>query len=172
MSRAQSDEGNRISQIIVPLGTNIANAAERLRAVQQSSATAKQQERRFDNNTTGALAELAELAPAPWLAFAAQRLQSKGVPPLANTVVTNVKAPPIPLYSCGAKLVSAYGTGPIVDGAAVFHAAMSYCGELNLSVMSCAEILPDIEFYLSCLQDTYDALATAATSHADAPKPD
>jgi WS/DGAT/MGAT family acyltransferase len=168
----QSDEGNRISQIIVPLGTHIANAADRLRAVQQSSATAKQQERRFDHNTTGALAELAELPPAPWLAFAALGLQPKGMPTVANTVITNVKAPPITLYSCGAKLVRAYGTGPIVDGAAVFHAAMSYCGELNLSVLSCAEILPDMGFYLSCLQDTYEALATAAGSHAGAPKQD
>lgn len=163
-AQARPEEGNRISQIIVPVGTNIANALDRLRAVQQSSSAAKKQERRFDNNTTGVMAELAELAPAPWLTFAAQGLLPKGVPPVANTVVTNVKAPTIPLYSCGAKLVRAYGTGPIVDGAAIFHTAMSYCGELNLSIMSCAEILPDMQFYMSCLQDTCGELATAVAT--------
>ncbi len=46
---------------------------------------------------------------------------------------------------------------------------MSYCGELNLSVTSCASILPDMQFYLSCLQDTYDELDTLATNAVDAP---
>ncbi len=168
----QPGEGNRISQMVVPVGTHIDNAADRLRAVQQASATAKKQEQRLDKNTTGALAQLAELAPAPWLAFTAKALQPDAFPPLANTVVTNVKAPPVPLYSCGAKLVRAYGTGPIADGAALFHAAMSYCGALNLSVMSCAEILPDLPFYLSCLQDTHTELTSAVAAHAEAPKPD
>jgi diacylglycerol O-acyltransferase / wax synthase len=171
-SRAQSDEGNRISQIVVPVGTHIDNATDRLRAIQQASAAAKKQEQYVDKNTTGLLAQFAELTPAPWLAFAAQTLQPKAFPPLANTVITNVKAPPIPLYSCGAKLVRAYGTGPLVDGAALFHAAMSYCGALNLSVTSCAEILPDLPFYLRCLQDTYAELTDAVASHAEAPKPD
>ena len=165
----QSGEGNRISQIVVPVGTDIGNAADRLRKVKKASAAAKEQERRFDSNTTGALAELAELPPAPWLRFAAQTLQPKAGLALANTVVTNVKAPPVPLYSCGAKLVQAYGTGPLVDGVSIFHAAMSYCGELNLSVTSCASMLPDMQFYLSCLQDTYDELDTLATNVVDAP---
>jgi diacylglycerol O-acyltransferase / wax synthase len=160
----QPEEGNRISQLIVPLGTHIAGAPERLQAIRTSTAAAKQKEQHLDNKTTGVVAELAELAPAPWLSFTAQGWQPKVTPAVANTVITNVKAPPIPLYSCGARLVSAYGSGPIVDGAALFHTAMSYCDELNLSVMSCAKALPDLPFYLSCLQHTYEELADAAAT--------
>ena len=104
---------------------------------------------------------MAEVPPAPWIAFGAKSLSKFAGSPLANTVVTNVKAPPMPLYSCGAKLLRVYGSGPVVDGAALFHTALSYCGELNLSVMSCVEILPDMDFYLDCLQCTFDQLASA-----------
>ena len=71
---------------------------------------------------------------------------------LGNTVVTNVKGPPIPFYSCGAKLVKAYGLGPLADGVGTFHTALSYCGQLTLSVFACAKLMPDIDFYTQCLR--------------------
>jgi WS/DGAT/MGAT family acyltransferase len=157
----QSNEGNEISQIVVALGTDIASATERLQAVHRTTAAAKQEEQRLDQDTRGLLAELAEVPPAPWVAFTAKSLPKFAGNPLVNTVVTNVKAPPMPLYSCGAKLLRVYASGPVADGAALFHTALSYCGQLNLSVMSCVEILPDIAFYLDCLLRTFDQLSSA-----------
>ena len=82
-----------------------------------------------------------------------------------NTVVTNVPGPPVPLYMAGARMVSSCGIGPVMDSMGLFHAITSYCGQLQITVTACREMLPDPAFYASCLResiDEYKALAAAA----------
>lgn len=153
--------GNQISQMIVRLGTHLSDPKERLAVVQKITAQAKTKAGGIDSE---ALDALSALSPAPWIAFAARN--APAVLPF-NTIVTNVKGPPIPFYSCGAKLVRAYGMGPLADRLGVFHTALSYCGELTLSVLACAELVPDIDIYIDCLRVEYEALSAAAVSIVD-----
>jgi WS/DGAT/MGAT family acyltransferase len=156
-------EGNQISQMIVGLGTDLGNARDRLQAVQRASARAKPAANRVDAAT---LATLTELPPAPLAAFAIKTLTRQPGNPAFNTVVTNVKGPPVPFYTCGAKLVGAYGTGPITDGLGIIHTALSYYGELTLSVLACPKLMPDVEFYVDCLRAGYEELVAIATDSA------
>ena len=150
-----ASEGNQISQMIVKLGTDIKSPLDRLAAVQEATAVAKSTAGQVDAES---IATLSALPPAPWLAMAAKNISHSSTNLLANTVVTNVKGPPFPFYTCGAKLVYGYGMGPLADGLGLFHTALSYCGELTLSAFACAEFVPDIEFYAECLQAEYEAL--------------
>ena len=76
--------------------------------------------------------------------------------------------PQVPLYNTGARMVANYGTGPILDGMALFHAITSYCGDFAISATSCRAIMPDPDFYRQCLLDSFNELK-AATDKLTAP---
>ncbi|NVK40243.1 MAG: wax ester/triacylglycerol synthase family O-acyltransferase [Oceanospirillaceae bacterium] len=78
-----------------------------------------------------------------------------------NTVVTNVPGPAITLHLGGATLVNLSGIMLIGDGLGMNHCVNSYDGKLNISVVSCPELMPDPEFYVQCLQNSYDGLKDA-----------
>ena len=80
------------------------------------------------------------------------------ISPFYNCVITNVPGPQVPLYNTGARMVANYGTGPILDGMALFHAITSYCGDFAISATSCRVIMPDPDFYRQCLLDSYQEL--------------
>jgi len=82
--------------------------------------------------------------------------------PVFNCVVTNVPGPQVPLYSGGARLVTQFGLGPVVDGMALIHPVFSYCGEITISFTSCREIMPDPEFYAACIEESFHELREAA----------
>ncbi|GGO80185.1 diacylglycerol O-acyltransferase [Marinobacterium nitratireducens] len=78
-----------------------------------------------------------------------------------NTVVTNVPGPATQLHLGGATLVNLSGIMLIGDGMGMNHCVNSYDGKLNISVVSCPELMPDPEFYVECLLGTYEALKQA-----------
>ena len=88
--------------------------------------------------------------------------------PTFNTVVTNVPGSPIPFYSNGARHVRGWGLGPIVDGNGLFHAVGSYCGEVNIGVTSCREMMPDPAYYADCLRESFAELSRASRKTAKA----
>ena len=58
----------------------------------------------------------------------------------------------MPLYCAGAKMVAQYGLGPVFDDVGLIFPVVSYCGRLTISATSSREMLPDPEFFASCLQ--------------------
>jgi len=77
-------------------------------------------------------------------------------------VITNVPGPQIPLYFCGAKMVSTFGLGPVLDGMGLIHPVFSYAGRISISVTSCRDMMPDPGFYADCLEASFAALRDAA----------
>ena len=88
------------------------------------------------------------------------------VRPFLNTVITNVPGPQLPLYFTGAKMVSTYGMGPVMDGMGLIHPVFSYSGLLSVGVTACRDQLPDPGFYAECIQDSFDELKEAAATPA------
>ena len=82
--------------------------------------------------------------------------------PSFNCVITNVPGPQFPLYSTGDKMVTSFGTGPVLDGLGSFHAIGSYCGQFMISATSCRDMMPDPEFYEQCLVESFDELKSSA----------
>ena len=164
--------GNIVSAMTVQVRSDIEDCVERLKAVHAGTAEAKEL-----SNAVGAKAmtDYTQFIPSTLTAQAARLASRWGLmnrmSPIYNCVITNVPGPQVPLYNTGARLVANYGTGPILDGMALFHAITSYCGDFAISATSCRVIMPDPDFYRQCLLDSFNELKSATDKiHARAEK--
>ncbi|NNC55785.1 MAG: WSD1 family O-acyltransferase, partial [Pseudomonadales bacterium] len=114
------------------------------------------------------MAEYMEFLPSMLTAQAARLSSQLGLTNRVqmnfNCVITNVPGPQFPLYFTGAKMVANYGTGPVMDGVALFHVIGSYNGNMSISATSCRDIMPDPEFYKQCIEESFEALKQAANA--------
>ncbi|MEL7450171.1 MAG: wax ester/triacylglycerol synthase family O-acyltransferase [Pseudomonadota bacterium] len=159
--------GNRVSAMRLPIGSHIGDPLKRLEFVRQQSLGAKEMVADFGLNLGN---EAAELLPSTLSGLAA-RVWARShladrVPPLFNTIITNVPGAGIPLYSMGSRLVANFGLGPIVHGCGLFQPVLSYDGTITLSAVSCREMMPDPAFYCECLEASFEALQDAARAVA------
>ena len=164
--------GNQVSAMLVPLGTHIADAAERLVYVHEQTKGSKAM-----TEALGArqMTELSKSSPALFMALGAQLYSRLGLSnvmkPVFNTVVTNVPGPPVPIYSSGAELISMHGLLCLMDGLGLGHVVQSYCAQATIGFTACRKAMPDPEFYAECLQASFDdyGAALAASAGASAP---
>lgn len=168
----KGDMGNQVAAMVAPLGTHIADPAERLAFVHSKTANSKAM-----TEAVGArnMTEASKIAPALWMSLGAQLytrlgLANRGVAPMFSTVVTNVPGPPVPIYSTGAKLESMMGLICLTDGMGLGHTVQSYVDEATVTFTACRDLMPDPEFYAECLQDSFDDLRKAATAGAKSDK--
>jgi diacylglycerol O-acyltransferase len=161
-TRLPGDEhgGNRISIMMSPLGTDIADSVERVEAI---AAATRERKERVNAVRARALADAAQVIPGGVIGVAMRRLAPliAARRPLANVVVTNVPGPPEPLYAFGSRMVSCYGMGPIMDGLGIIHLVGSYAGAFTFSFTACREMVPDPSFYGERLHDAMDTLRKA-----------
>ena len=66
----------------------------------------------------------------------------------------------------------------LTDGLGLGHVVQSYCKEATISFTGCRNLVPDPEFYVSCLEESFaelrdaaQALDSAGTAPAPATKP-
>lgn len=154
-----SNAGNEISMMSLALPIQIDDPLERLIYVMKSSGVVKEGQGKVGARN---LAEIVKNIPAAYLTSvlnilgpeSAGRLFSK----LGNTIVTNMAGPDREYDLLGARLVNVAGVGPISDGVGLLHAVMSYNGKLVINAISCPEIIPDIKFYIQCINNSYQNL--------------
>jgi len=165
----KGDMGNQVAAMVAPLGTHLADPAERLQFVHSKTANSKAM-----TEAVGArnMTEASKVAPALWMSLGAQLytrlgLANRGVAPMFSTVVTNVPGPPVPIYSAGAKLESMMGLLCLTDGMGLGHTVQSYVDEATVTFTACRDLMPDPDFYAECLQHSFDELLAAT---AKAPK--
>ena len=163
----QGTAGNRVSTMSVSLRSDVADPAERLRAVYEGTQSQKKLSEALGANM---MTDASQFLPGMLAELAARAYTRLGlanrVNPFFNCVVTNVPGPQVPLYLAGARLLASYGMGPVLDGMGLIHPVFSYCGEISLSFTSCREMLPDPEFYEDCLQASFEALRAATLGEA------
>ncbi|TNE57403.1 MAG: wax ester/triacylglycerol synthase family O-acyltransferase [Sphingomonadales bacterium] len=160
----KGDMGNQVAAMIAPLGTHIEDPGERLKYVHSRTTNSKAM-----TDAIGArnMTEVSKVSPALFMALGAQLftrlgLANRGVGPPFSTVVTNVPGPPIPIYSTGAQLESMMGLLCLNDGLGLGHVVQSYCDEATISFTACRELLPDPEFYIQCIEESFNELLAAA----------
>jgi WS/DGAT/MGAT family acyltransferase len=173
--RAENEKntmGNQVSAMIVPLGTHIADAGQRLKYVFDQTQKSKAM-----TNAIGSrqMTEMSKTAPALFMALGAQLYSQLGVAnvmkPAINTVVTNVPGPPVHIYSNGSKLISMHGLICLIDGVALGHVINSYVDQATVAFTACRKAMPDPDFYVRCLQQSFDATAKAAGIQLAPPRP-
>lgn len=158
----QKAAGNLVSAMSVAVRSDIADPLERLVAVFESTTNSKEM-----TNAIGArtLTDYTQFIPSTVAGLAARLYTNLGlanrITPIFNTVITNIPGPQVPLYMTGARLVTQFGLGPILDGMGIIHPVFSYCGEITISFTSCREMIPDPAFYAQCIEDAFEELREA-----------
>jgi WS/DGAT/MGAT family acyltransferase len=135
---------NQVSGMFSSLETHIDNPAERLKAIAEANSVAKQH-----SSAIGAtlLQDWTQFA-APAVFGVAMRVYSSTrlaeARPVHNLVISNVPGPQIPLYFLGSEVKAMYPLGPIFHGSGLNITVMSLNGKLDVGIVSCPELLPDL----------------------------
>ncbi|MFK8017552.1 MAG: wax ester/triacylglycerol synthase family O-acyltransferase [Gammaproteobacteria bacterium] len=159
--------GNRISTLSLPIRTDVADPYERLKAVHEESQRAKKMSGSLGGDIVADIAHFLPSMSSGLMAHAYGRWDmARRLPPVFNTVITNVPGPGFPLYSMGSQLVANYGLGPVAHGVGLFQPVLSYNGNVTISAVSCREIMPDPAFYCECLDNAFAELGRAVKSKA------
>jgi diacylglycerol O-acyltransferase len=112
------------------------------------------------------MTEMSKASPALFMALGAQLYTRLGLAnrmgPAFNTVVTNVPGPPVHLHSAGARLESMMGLICLNDGLGLAHVVQSYVKEATISFTADRDLLPDPQFYIACLVESFEELRDAA----------
>ena len=160
---------NKVSAMFTSLATDIEDPVDRLRAIHEVTKGAKE-----EHNAVGAdmLQSLTEFA-APRLFGLAMRfysgtkLANRG-PVIHNLVISNVPGPPFPLYFAGAKLVSLFPMGPVMEGAGLNITVISYMDDIDIGLIVARESVPDVWDMAADIEESLAELKKAADAAAGA----
>ena len=153
--------GNQVSAMLVSLATDIDDPLDRLIAIRTNTQSSKVHASALPAN------KITEFLPSETLAAAARvytrtRLGGRHRP-FFNVTITNVPGPPVPLYTAGARIHSAYGMAPILDGLGLILVVVSYHGRISIGISSCRQIVPDPDNMAECFALSMDELELAVT---------
>ncbi|BBX62013.1 diacylglycerol O-acyltransferase [Mycobacterium saskatchewanense] len=135
---------NQVSAMFSTLHTEIADPVARLEAIAEANSIAKEH-----SSAIGAtlLQDWSQFA-APAVFGVAMRVYARSrltnSIPVHNLVVSNVPGPQVPLYLLGCEVKAMYPLGPIFHGSGLNITAMSLNGKLDVGLISCPELLPDL----------------------------
>ncbi len=159
--------GNMVTAMSLPIRTDIEDDLQRLLAIAEESQQAKKLAYTMGPNLAADAAEfLPSTMSAMMMRMYADARMAERLPPLFNTVITNVPGVSVPLYSMGSRLVATYGLGPCVHGLGLFQPVLSYNGTITISAVADRDMMPDPAVYSECLQSAYDALYAATVGAA------
>jgi diacylglycerol O-acyltransferase len=157
---------NQLSGMFCKLETEIADPAERLRAIARSDAAAKNHSAAISPTLLQDWAQLAAravfggvfrlVADSPLFAH-----------PVHNLIISNVAGPQSQLYFLGCEVEAMYPLGPLFHGCGLNVTAMSLNGKLNVGVVCCPELLPDlwrlVDDFDVALEELLDCVVPAST---------
>jgi diacylglycerol O-acyltransferase len=163
--------GNRVSAMLVSLGSGIADPVDRLRRVSEETRAAKDQSQLIDAQVFAGWAQ----ALVPSVATRLSRLVTNfrlfdHVAPLFNLIVSNVPGPDFPLYLAGARMVAMYPLGPIIEGAGLNVTVFSYLDTLYVGLQGCRTLVPDLDTIGRGMEESLAELVGAA-NRRDRPVP-
>jgi WS/DGAT/MGAT family acyltransferase len=141
--RPKDDEGtgNAISFIVSTLGTDIEDAAERLRAIHASVQHAKAHVQSLPRQ---AMQQYTMLLMAPTIITLLTGIGGR-LRPMFNITISNVPGPEKPLYFRGAELVAIYPASIVTHGQALNITCESYAGFMNFGFTACHTSVPGIQ---------------------------
>jgi diacylglycerol O-acyltransferase / wax synthase len=154
--------GNKVSAMLATLPTNAAGPEQRLQIAHGATKTAKAQQAAIPQ---GLVDQISDFAPPALTARAARVVFATGLlhrlPPF-NLCISNVPGPNVPVYLCGAKLLAHYPVSVITDGQGLNITVIGYLGRLHFGLVSCRELVPDLDTLAGYLVDELELLVEAA----------
>lgn len=167
LRRDGSCEGsNALSAMFAPLPTHIADPAERFDAVREGMRKVK---RRFASSSGTWLEEISSLVPTP-ISGIATRLAMQMAPSISpiNLIISNVPGPAMPLYMRGARVLTYYPASVISDVTGGINITVfSYNGSLDIGIIACRELVPDVWNLIDHLRDALAELVKLTDDESD-----
>jgi diacylglycerol O-acyltransferase len=146
-----ADTGNNLSAFTAYIYTNIADPAARLGKIVTATQNGKN-----GKSGTGLLLNITKCLSAPEQYLFARGINAtSAASSTCNLFVSNVPGPAQSISLAGYPLESTSVLPPLGEGMGLFIATPSYNGKLYFNVISTAAILPDIEFFMECLQESF-----------------
>ena len=133
--------GNAVGAILASLATDLADPAERLRAIIGSTSRAKEQ---LQGMSKAAIVQYGMLAMAPLVLSLVPGAIGR-IRPAFNVVVSNVPGPETPLFFRGFRLEATYPLSIPFHGYALNVTVQSYAGTLNFGFIGCRDTLPHLQ---------------------------
>ncbi|OBI46282.1 diacylglycerol O-acyltransferase [Mycobacterium kyorinense] len=135
---------NQVSGMFASLHSNITDPAERLKSISEANSVAKQHSSAISATLLQDWSQFA--APSVFglamRTYARTRLTRSR--PVHNLVVSNVPGPQVPLYLLGCEIKAMYPLGPIFHGSGLNITVMSLNGKLDVGLIACPELVPDL----------------------------
>lgn len=146
-----AETGNNLSAFTAPIYSNIADPRVRLEKIVEATKKGK-----GEISSTGILLSVTKCLPATEQYLFAKAINAtSAASSTCNLFVSNVAGPPQPINIAGHRLESVSGLPPLGEGMGLFIATPSYNGKLYFNVISTETILPDIAFFMECIQASF-----------------
>ena len=159
--------GNNITAMTAAIHTDIADPVARLRAIMETTQETKEAK---SGVSARLMTDISQHVPSATQVLAARLITRIGTGPrVCNLFVSNVPGPQVPMYLAGARQVSNYGMAPLNNGMGLFVATPSYNGSMTFGVTSTREIMPDIAFFIECLNEAFNELMKATKDASPLP---
>jgi diacylglycerol O-acyltransferase len=155
--------GNKVSAMLAALPTNLTDPGERVQVAHAATQMAKAQQAVIPQ---GLVDQVSDFSPPALTARAARVVFATGLlnrlPPF-NLCISNVPGPNVPVYLAGAKMLAHYPVSVLTDGQGLNITVLGYLGKLHFGLVSCRELVPDIDVLADYLVDELDELLKAAS---------
>lgn len=159
--------GNRVSVMIVPIPTNVADPRKRLLRAHETLRVAKTRHKALPANI---LQDVTQFVPPALYNRAARVIAgvSAGVQPPLNLVISNVPGPPVPLYLAGARLVAHYPVSVVTDGVGLNITCLSYLDHVDFGIVVDREMVDDAWPLMDAVHAALDELDEVVCGTRDA----
>ena len=151
---------NRVSSIFASLPTDEPDPLQRVLKVHEAMVGAKEL---HDAVPADALTDFTQFPPPAVFARAmrtATRLSTRFQMPV-NVTISNVPGPREALYTAGARLLHYYPVSTIVDGQGLNITVQSYRDTLDVGLVACRELVPDLWDMVDAIVDELAVLGEA-----------
>lgn len=155
---AATPGGNAVGAVMVKLGTDVEDPAERLLRIHRSMVSGKTA---LATMTPVQIMAMSALGVMPAVLPAMFGLHGLNRPPF-NLIISNVPGPKQPHYFNGARLDGMWPLSIPIHGMALNITCTSYNGEMGFGLTGCRRTVPHLQRLLAHLDDELTALEHAA----------
>jgi WS/DGAT/MGAT family acyltransferase len=161
--------GNKVSGMILPIPTDVADARERFMTTHEILRAAKERHKMLPASL---MTDATAFIP-PALQGRAARVTTEilgRVRPPVNLAISNVPGPSVPLYCAGAELQANFPVSVILDGVGLNITVLSYRDHVDFGIVGDRETVGEVWPLLEAVQTSLDALVAELCPPAK-PKP-